>query len=477
MKIWIKLLRDYAGHKEHDLVEVDEAIARAYIAAKYAEETQAPAQDLAAVARQELDNALSELRTAATAQTREVTRALGEARDAIRPRPQAPADNGIFPTESEDDKFLAAGGGFRSLGHQAHCIVRGLNPSSADPAAAAVLRTFNERHGRIVESRNAQLRAAGSPDGMFENSDPDGGQLVAPTFSQSIWERVYEQADLLNRLDVYTIAGNTMTFLRNAETSRANGSRKAGTAGYWEGEAQQFTKSKPTFDNAHLRLKKLTVLIYTTNELLADAGPVLDQYLNKNASEEIGFKINDAVMNGTGAGVPFGIYSSPAFIQVAKDTGQQTQTISYDNVLKVYNRTFAPCRPRAIWVYNQEIEPQLAKLALPVGTGGWPMYLPAGQLGKPTPTFYGGLPMLCLEQAPGLGSVGDLSLIDFSQIWAIVKGGIQSSMSIHLKFDYDESVFKWLFRMDCQSAWNSVLTPYKTNTSITYSHAVGIAAR
>jgi hypothetical protein len=68
-------------------------------------------------------------------------------------------------------------------------------------------------------------------------------------------------------------------------------------------------------------------------------------------------------------------------------------------------------------------------------------------------------------------------LIDWSQYVSITKGSIQSAMSIHLKFDYDETVFRWIFRMDGQGAWSAPLTPYKTNLSKVYSFAVGIAAR
>jgi hypothetical protein len=68
-------------------------------------------------------------------------------------------------------------------------------------------------------------------------------------------------------------------------------------------------------------------------------------------------------------------------------------------------------------------------------------------------------------------------LIDWSQYIAIMKGSIQSAMSIHLKFDYDETVFRWIFRMDGQGAWAQPLTPYKTNLSKTYSYAVGLVPR
>ena len=137
----------------------------------------------------------------------------------------------------------------------------------------------------------------------------------------------------------------------------------------------------------------------------------------------------------------------------------------------------------SVWLYNQEIEPQLWQMALPVGTGGVPVFLPAGVnslYGAAAETPYSmlyGRPALAIEQAPGLGLTGDLMLVDLSQYIHCSKGTIQSAMSIHLKFDYDESVFRWIWRMDGQGAWQRPLTPYKTNLSKTYSFVVALAPR
>ena len=81
-----------------------------------------------------------------------------------------------------------------------------------------------------------------------------------------------------------------------------------------------------------------------------------------------------------------------------------------------------------------------------------------------------------MEQCPGLGLTGALMLVDLSQYIACTKGTILTAMSIHLKFDYDESVFRWIYRMDGLGAWSAPLTPYKTNLSKVYSFNVAMAA-
>jgi HK97 family phage major capsid protein len=55
------------------------------------------------------------------------------------------------------------------------------------------------------------------------------------------------------------------------------------------------------------------------------------------------------------------------------------------------------------------------------------------------------------------------------------KGGISSDMSIHVRFEYDESVFRFVLRVDGQPVRASALTPYKGTATL--SNFVALAAR
>jgi HK97 family phage major capsid protein len=493
----VTFLKDHpeAGWKAGGKGEIkDDVIARAYIAGGYVEEFKEEAGgDLVASSAKIVTEGLEEVKRSFASAIKDVQAGFTRGFQTAGKTPFAPRftnvdiDNG----ESEDDKYVRRGE-FKNLGHFARSLTKvGKTPGLIEDDS--LIGRFNKTVRKVEIAR-----AVSTPDGMAENPDPDGGALVPPDFTTQIWERVYYQESLLNRTQGYTVSGNTMRIPANAETSRVDGQRWGGVLGFWEGEAQQLQATRPKFRDLQLRLKKLTVMTFVTNELLTDSATALEQYLGRVAPSEIEFKILDALINGDGAGIPVGILADPAFIQVAKDTSQATKTISYTNVMNVYNSMWAPARGRSIWVYNQEIEPQLWQMALPVGTGGVPVYLPPGVGGgvvtggassKPYgaagtnsqgdggyATLYG-RPAIALEQCPGLGSPGDLMLIDWSQYVSIIKGSIQSAMSIHLKFDFDETVFRWIFRMDGQGAWSQPLTPYKTNLAKTYSFAVGIAQR
>jgi HK97 family phage major capsid protein len=318
--------------------------------------------------------------------------------------------------------------------------------------------------GKKPDDRLALMTKAAS--GMGEGFGSDGGFLVPPEFSRRLLERVYAQENLLAMTDNYTVGGNAMTFPRNAETSRANGSRWGGVRAYWREEGDQGTASKPTFGRLQLNLHKLFMLVHASDELLSDVqGMALEQYLLRVATDEINFVVGDAIINGTGAGQPVGLLNSACTIAVAKEAGQAAATVLTENIVKMWARMWSPCRANAVWLINQDVEPQLHLMTVGVGTGGVVTYLPPGGLSvKPYATLLG-RPVLPVEWCATLGTVGDIILADLRHYVTITRGLIETALSIHLRFDYDESSFRFIFRVDGQPWWASALTPYKGSST------------
>ena len=186
--------------------------------------------------------------------------------------------------------------------------------------------------------------------------------------------------------------------------------------------------------------------------------------------------IDDAIINGTGAGQPLGILNAGCVVSVSKETGQAADTIVYENVLKMYARLIANARNDSRWLINQDCEPQLGLMSLAVGTGGAPVYLPAGGAsGSPYSTLMG-RPVMPIEQCQTVGTTGDIYLASFGKGYIYSqKGGIQSDMSIHVRFVYDESVFRFVLRIDGQPLMRSAITPYKGTDDL--SHFIKLNSR
>jgi len=193
---------------------------------------------------------------------------------------------------------------------------------------------------------------------------------------------------------------------------------------------------------------------------------------------EFGFLLDDAIINGTGAGQPLGILNGGSLVTVSKESGQKPATILSENVIKMWSRLLAGSEQSAVWLANKNTPPQLLTMSLAVGTGGIPLYQPANQLaGQPYQILFG-RPVLFIEQAATLGTVDDLILADFQNRYILAeKGGIQSDMSIHVRFQYDESVFRFVLRVDGQPTLASTLVPYKGGAGNCQSHFIALETR
>lgn len=363
----------------------------------------------------------------------------------IKPNPKPSAHISV-EDQRENDKF-------QSFGEQLMAVMAACKPGGAvDP----------------------RLRNAAS--GLNEGKDSEGGFLVQTEFSSEIIQNVWNNGAIPSRMRRISLSGNSNSMTINGidETSRANGSRAGGIQSYWAAEAAEKTSSKPKFRQIELKLNKLIGLCYGTDELIEDAS-ALEAVITDGFNQEFDFKITDGGINGTGAGQMLGIMNAGCLVTVNKESGQAADTIKYENIVKMWARLIARSRPNAIWMINQDCEPQLHTMSLVVGTGGVPVYMPAsGASGSPYSTLFG-RPVIPVEQCSTVGDLGDIILGDWSQYVMIDKGGMKKDVSIHVRFIYDEQVFRFVYRCDGQPVLASAITPYKgTNT---LSHFVTLQAR
>jgi len=234
------------------------------------------------------------------------------------------------------------------------------------------------------------------------------------------------------------------------------------------------TPTKPKFRLIEFDLKKLMSLMYTTEEMVMDA-EALGAIAAQAFSEEIMFMTEDAIFEGSGAGLPLGVLNSPATVAIAKQPGQAAGTIVKENIDNMWARMWARSRKNAVWYINQDCEPQLNQMGQVVGTAGVPVYLPPGGLSaKPYGTLYG-RPVIPTEYNSALGAPGDILLADLSQYTLVDKGAVNTATSMHVAFLTDEWVFRITYRVDGKPMWTVPITPFKGN--LTKSPFVTIAQR
>ena len=345
---------------------------------------------------------------------------------------------------------------WKSYGEYLQAIVKAQSPNgSVDP--------------RIV--RNA-------PTGANEGITSEGGFLVDQQFVGELMDAMMSQSQVASRITMIPIGENSngIRMYGVDESSRENGSRWGGVQAYWASEAGTVTATKPKFREIDFKLDKLMAICYATDELLRDAS-AMATVVRRAYADETSFKVDDAIINGTGAGMPLGVLNSGALHTVSKETGQAADTVVYENILKMWAAMPSRNRQNAVWYINQEIEPQLYSMVLSAGTSAVPVYLPSTGVSGGQYSTLMNRPVVPIEQCAKLGDKGDIVLMDPTEYVGIDKDNLLSESSIHVKFLYDESVFRFIYRFNGQPYRTSTITPFKANSGFKMSPFVTLAER
>jgi HK97 family phage major capsid protein len=313
--------------------------------------------------------------------------------------------------------------------------------------------------GTLTDPRLGRLSAAAT--GLSGGVDSEGGHLVQKDFAEGLVQKTHQTGSLLSftpgvrRIQIGP-GKNGLKIRAIDESSRVDGARAGGVQAYWEGEADAVTATKPKFRVLEWTLKKLTAMVYVTEELLQDA-VALEQVIRETFAQEFAFKIEDAIINGDGAGKPLGILSSGALVTNAKEGSQVAATIVVENLVKMWARQHSRSKRNSVWIQNGDPFPQLAVMKL----GDHGIFLPAGNISGTPFNMLLGRPLLEAEYLPTVGAKGDLLLCDLSEYWMIEKEALQSASSIHVRFVEGEVAFRFVWRLDGMPMWDKPLTPYK----------------
>lgn len=326
--------------------------------------------------------------------------------------------------------------------------------------------------GGHVDQRLAAQMAAPTTYGS-EGVGVDGGFAVPPDFRQDIMRKVLGEDTLIGRTDQFVSSSNNITFPKDETTPWQT---SGGVQAYWEGEGNAITQSKIAIEQETIKLNKLTCLVPVTDELIEDT-PALDMYLRRKAPEKMNFKINLAIVQGDGVGKPLGILNAPSLVSVAKETSQPGDTIMAKNIFKMYSRMYGPLRSEAVWLINQDIEPELFSMTIPVknvaGTenvGGSVVYLPANGLSSSPYGTLMGRPVIPTQACETVGDKGDILFVHLpSYMTALKTGGIRLDTSIHLFFDANATAFRFIFRMAGRPWWSAAITPRDGSNSLSWA--------
>ena len=324
---------------------------------------------------------------------------------------------------------------------------------------------------------NRLLATHRAATGMSAKVDADVGFAIQTDFAGMMLDSAVKESAFLRLVDTYTVSESSdrVKWIDLDEASVAT-TVCGGVMVYWRGEGQTVAATQPKMKERNMELNTLMGLAYATHETLKHAS-FTSQWLERCFQTAIAYKLEgDIIADGTGVGRPQSILNSPATITQAIEDGQTSATpFMYRNITGMWTRLLPEDRSGSIWLAHPDAEEQFEYITFPVGTGGVPVFQTAGGgIGAGVSTLKQ-RPIVPSMHCSALNSLGDLILCNPKGYMLVRKGGVESETSIHVRFVYGESAFRWLMYANGMVKRSQPLTI--KNSSLTRSSFVTLGAR
>ena len=323
-------------------------------------------------------------------------------------------------------------------------VFQRLSPELETFAKMIKCRFDNRRYadeGVDIKSYTEKIKADMKASGMSEGTDADGGYTVPTEFYNVVVQFAVAQSPLLSK--VWRIPMSNQT-LKIPKLSQAAGSYFGGITLTWTDEGAQKTSSKPTFEQLSFAARKLVGLLYMTDELIADSAINIVNFMVGVFTRAFQYEMEKMIIQGTGSGQPLGVLNDPSVNLVARNTAS---TVKYDDVIDMdaaIDENFSDLT----WVTRKATVAALRKLK---DDNNQPIFHAdySTMMGQRTvPDTMLGYQLVKTRNAPALGSKGDLILGDFGMFIMAMRQELKIDSSMHLKFDYDETAYRFVSRLD-----------------------------
>lgn len=315
-------------------------------------------------------------------------------------------------------------------------------------------------HSTAAQAKLAQIR------NDYSSSVPaDGGFLIPERLRSQLLSVALEFAIVRSRAMVVPMDSLTVPFPTIDSTSNAS-SVYGGIEAHWTEESADMEESEARFGRVDLVAKTLTAYTEVPNQLLQDSIISLAAFIDQKFPEALAFFEDVAFFDGTGVGEPLGFLRAPATVEVAKEAGQAAGTIVWENLVKMFSRMLPTSLARAEWIAHIDTFPELATMALSVGTGGSAVWIGPGSGSGAPPVTILGRPVKFTEKAKTVGTAGDINFTDLGYYLVGDRQAMTAMSSEHFKFKTNRTAFRVVQRVDGRPWLQSAITPNQGSNTL-----------
>ena len=300
------------------------------------------------------------------------------------------------------------------------------------------------------------------------DSDPQGGYLVPEQFSKDLL-KVASEDGIVRSLATVIPAGSPSpdAELNIPVLNQAGAAEKDFFSGVWftwtnEGGAK--ADKEPDFDTIKLAPEEYAASTILTDKIIRNAGALEGYVKAVYQRAQVAFE-DYYFLRGNGVNQPLGVIGSPPYIEAARAVINQ---IAFADIIDMMMHILPGCNP--IWVISRSCYAMIVNLS---DTAGNSIYKP-GDTSKGIPDKLMGHSIKWTWRVPALGTVGDISLCDFS--YYLIKDGYGPAFdtSKHVHFLSNKTVLKMFSNVDGQPWLNGTITAEDDATEV--SPFVGLRA-
>lgn len=299
--------------------------------------------------------------------------------------------------------------------------------------------TLTSKQVAVLEKAGALTRTI-----VGTASDASGGEYLLPLEQEnSIFMVDNTIPGLLQRARMYSMKGRTKRIPYLVQTDENLTRPLSGiSAVNIIGEASLKDTREPTFDQRVLTAYKYAAISEFSDEMLEDdfTGD-LDPTVVKAVGNEILNQLNFHVtISGTGSSQPTGaLYTSQGAL--LKVTRQTQNRIKFADAVNMY--TQHTHGPNSFWMISRRALGEL--FTFEVSSGSGTTWL-ANLVSDPTKQTLLGYPIVVSDFLNTLGSEGDFALVNPDHYAAALRKQLTVESSIHEKFRYDITTYRFLAR-------------------------------
>ncbi len=333
--------------------------------------------------------------------------------------------------EKKDD------GGFNNLGELIHAVRFGdpkgrLNNLPIGQGQGGGYGVPEAFHSQILPSRvNAQWSMGVGTEGGYavpEQFKPDVLMLGAPS------------AIVRPRAAVLPAGEPPDAKITMPALDQGSNGVYGGVEVQWIGEGAEKPDTSASLKEVSLQPHEVAATTIVTDKLLrnwAAANSFISNLLNKAmmAAEDIAF------LTGNGTGKPSGLIGAAGSLAVKRTTANRVVT---DDLINMLAGLLPESVGSAVWVANQSLLPEIAKLKDSVGN----YIFIKGDATKGIPSTLFGIPIEFTGKVPRIGSKGDIGLYDISYYLIKDGSGPFIAASEHVLFKQNKTVIKVFWNVD-----------------------------